>query len=188
MPAELFGMVYLSDVPPFSGGTTVWPTSPQLLWECLESEHNCGFNPNEKYSPMFEDIVTNVQPVEFVGGAGDVIFRVSFATCACEANSHINVLSAYTRRSAHVAVFYLQLCPVHPAMIHSAGINTAIHGGEPTLRIAAVMEWQRARPSRMKRTMWWTLLLPADDPRAPSRGRRDRIECPCIFCPALLEY
>lgn len=26
MPAELFGMVYLDHVPPFSGGTCVWPT------------------------------------------------------------------------------------------------------------------------------------------------------------------
>ena len=74
MPAELFGMVYLSDVPPRSGGTSIWPTSPQRLYQCLESEHRCGFNPNEKYSPEFEAILDEVKPVEFVGGAGDVIF------------------------------------------------------------------------------------------------------------------
>ena len=68
-------MVYLSDVPPVSGGTAIWPTSPQKLWECLDTEHNCGFNPNGKYSPMFEEILASVQPVEFVGGAGDVMFR-----------------------------------------------------------------------------------------------------------------
>jgi hypothetical protein len=64
MPAELFGMVYLDHVPPFSGGTCVWPTSPQRLYECLDSEHRCGFTPNERYSPTFEDIVATVQPVE----------------------------------------------------------------------------------------------------------------------------
>jgi hypothetical protein len=91
MPAELFGMVYLDDVPPKSGGTTIWPTSPQKLWECLETEHNCGFNPNARYAETFQHILDTVEPVEFVGGVGDVIF-------------------------------------LHPAMIHSAGINTAAHG------------------------------------------------------------
>ena len=38
-------MVYLDTVPPKSGGTTIWPTSPQQLWDTLDSEHNCGFNP-----------------------------------------------------------------------------------------------------------------------------------------------
>lgn len=74
MPAELFGMVYLSDVPPRSGGTTIWPTSPQRLWSCLESEHRCGFNPNEKYSSEFGAILDEVKPTEFVGATGDVIF------------------------------------------------------------------------------------------------------------------
>ena len=56
-------------------------------------------------------------------------------------------------------------------MIHSAGINSAVHGGG-TLRIATVMEWQRARPPG-KRTLWWTL---NDSSRAVSRGPRDRVE------------
>ena len=135
MPAELFGMVYLDDVPPKSGGTTIWPTSPQQLWECLDTEHNCGFNPNERYARTFQHILDTVEPVEFVGGVGDVMF-------------------------------------LHPAMIHSAGINTVAHGAG-TLRIATVMEWQRARPAGAKRTLWWTL---NDSSRAVSRGPRDRLE------------
>ena len=154
MPAELFGMVYLSDVPPRSGGTSIWPTSPQRLYSCLESEHRCGFNPNEKYSPEFEAILEEVKPVEFVGGAGDVIFLCARPPPRC-----------LTPADA------VSLCHRHPAMIHSAGINSAVHGGG-TLRIATVMEWQRARPPG-KRTLWWTL---NDSSRAVSRGPRDRVE------------
>ena len=73
-PFELFGIVYLSDVPPHSGGTTIWPASPHALWECLDCEHRHGFNPNERYQPTFDSILQNTQPVEFVGGAGDVMF------------------------------------------------------------------------------------------------------------------
>ena len=61
---------------------------------------------------------------------------------------------------------------LHPGMIHSAGINTASKGGG-TLRIATVMEWQRARPQDQKRSLWWTL---NDNTRAVSRGPRDRLE------------
>ena len=74
MPADLFGMAYISEVPACSGGTTIWPTSPQRLWPCLETEHNCGFNPTELYSHEFDKIISEVEPVEFVGGAGDVMF------------------------------------------------------------------------------------------------------------------
>ena len=62
---------------------------------------------------------------------------------------------------------------LHPAMIHSAGVNSASRGGSPTLRIAAVCEWQCARPAGIRRHLWWTL---ADRSRGPSRGARDRSE------------
>jgi hypothetical protein len=45
---------------------------------------------------------------------------------------------------------------LHPLMLHSAGINCATHGAG-TLRVATVMEWQRARPEGVPRTLWWTL-------------------------------
>eukprot|EP01045_Picozoa_sp_COSAG04_P003611 COSAG04_NODE_148_length_22826_cov_11.360026_6_plen_186_part_00 len=41
-------------------------------------------------------------------------------------------------------------------MLHSAGIHSAAHGAG-TLRIATVMEWQRARPAEGERVLWWTL-------------------------------
>ena len=44
----------------------------------------------------------------------------------------------------------------HPLMLHSAGIHSAAHGAG-TLRIATVMEWQRARPAEGERVLWWTL-------------------------------
>jgi ectoine hydroxylase-related dioxygenase (phytanoyl-CoA dioxygenase family) len=74
MPAELFGMVYLDGVGPLSGGTTIWPGSHLELWPCVDTEHRCGFCPNARYSPTFGRIVRTVQPVEFVGGIGDVLF------------------------------------------------------------------------------------------------------------------
>jgi hypothetical protein len=46
-PCELFGFVYLEDVPPRSGGTCIWPTSPQRLYSTLDSEQSYGFHPNE---------------------------------------------------------------------------------------------------------------------------------------------
>ena len=122
MPAELFGFTYLCDVPPMSGGTCIWPTSPQRLYDCLETEQRCGFHPNERYATEMNEIVRTVQPVEFVGKSGDVLF-------------------------------------LHPTMVHSAGINSAEHGGG-TLRVATVMEWQRAQPrdaADNPRTLWWSL-------------------------------
>ena len=126
MPAELFGFTYLCDVPPRSGGTCIWPTSPQRLYTCLETEQRCGFHPNGSYDSEMSSIVRDVQPVEFVGKAGDVLF-------------------------------------LHPCMVHSAGINSAMHGGG-TLRVATVMEWQRAQlqgttddRQSEQRTLWWSL-------------------------------
>lgn len=151
MPAELFGSIYLCDVPAHSGGTTIWPGSPQMLYECFETEHQCGFTPNESYQAKFARIIQTVQPVEFVGSAGDVMF-------------------------------------MHPAMIHSAGVNSAEHGsGGP--RLATIMEWQCARPPG-KRVLWWQrpgdraggraradgTFAPAADGRTPDEQASDRVE------------
>ena len=73
-PGELFGFVYLDDVPPRSGGTCIWPTSPQRLFSCLDNEQSYGFHPNAGFGPAFRKTVEEVAPVEFVGSAGDVIF------------------------------------------------------------------------------------------------------------------
>ena len=37
-------------------------------------EMSAGFHPNESFGPTFRKTVEEVAPVEFVGGAGDVIF------------------------------------------------------------------------------------------------------------------
>ena len=73
-PSELFGFVYLADVPPKSGGTCIWPTSPHRLYRTLDSEQSYGFHPNESYGPAFNATVEAVAPVEFCGSAGDVLF------------------------------------------------------------------------------------------------------------------
>ena len=98
-PAELFGFTIMMDVPPRSGGTVsahaalfsrhlrlllthrrpcrhqcIWPGSPQLLYDCLETEQRCGFHPTERYEAVMEHIKSTVEPVEFVGKAGDVLF------------------------------------------------------------------------------------------------------------------
>ena len=117
-PSELFGFVYLDDVSPRSGGTCIWPTSPQRLYETLDYEQSYGFHPNDRYSQKMRETIAEIPPVEFVGRAGDVIF-------------------------------------LHPLMLHSAGINSLAHGSGK-LRVATVMEWQRARPTK-ERTLWWTL-------------------------------
>ena len=47
-PGELFGFVYLDDVPPKSGGTCIWPTSPQRLYSCFENEQSYGAKTKRK--------------------------------------------------------------------------------------------------------------------------------------------
>jgi hypothetical protein len=49
MPAELLGFTYMTDVHANSGGTTIWPTSPQRLWQCMEIEQSCGWRPDDTF-------------------------------------------------------------------------------------------------------------------------------------------
>ena len=107
-----------------------------------------GFHPNETYSQTYNQAVEEVSPVEFVGGAGDVLFLVR-----CWAH-HPRYLDLPLRDCLGLQ---------HPLMLHSAGIHSAQHGAG-TLRIATVMEWQRARPaSEEDRTLWWTLNVSEND-------------------------
>jgi hypothetical protein len=62
-----------ADVTPRSGGTCIWPTSPQRLYRTLDHEQSHGFHPNASYLPALRAIIESVPPVEFVGGAGRVI-------------------------------------------------------------------------------------------------------------------
>lgn len=70
--AELIVVTYLEDVEPQSGGFTIWPTSAQALYPTSEQAFN--WVATEHSVTAFDDVMTNVPPLEFVGKAGDVIF------------------------------------------------------------------------------------------------------------------
>ena len=67
-------MAYISRVEPYSGGTTLYPSSHTRLQALLPNEQGCGFYPNEAYVAERDDIIANCQPVEITGDAGDFMF------------------------------------------------------------------------------------------------------------------
>ena len=69
---EISAVTYLDDVPPNSGGFTIYPTSPQLLYPT--SEQALNWVATERSDDMMDRIKTEIQPLEFTGKAGDVIF------------------------------------------------------------------------------------------------------------------
>ena len=54
-----------------SGGFTIWPGSPQLLYHTMQQDRN--FTPTEDFAPAFQHIKDTITPIEFSGGVGDVI-------------------------------------------------------------------------------------------------------------------
>ena len=69
---EMSAVTYLEDVPPNSGGFTIYPTSPQLLYPT--SEQALNWVATERSTEVLDHIKANIQPLEFTGQAGDVIF------------------------------------------------------------------------------------------------------------------
>ena len=69
---ELSGVTLLDDVPPHSGGFTIFPTSPQLLYPT--SEQALNWVATEASVGAVDRLKAEVQPVEFTGRAGDTIF------------------------------------------------------------------------------------------------------------------
>ena len=69
---EMQVVTYLEDVEPHSGGFTIYPGSPQLLYPTSQQAYN--FVPTEKSEAVMDSIKSNIQPVEFCGSAGDVMF------------------------------------------------------------------------------------------------------------------
>ena len=69
---EMQVVTYLDDVEPRSGGFTIFPRSPQLLYPTSEQAHN--WVATDASSDAMDYIKANIQPVEFCGTAGDVIF------------------------------------------------------------------------------------------------------------------
>ena len=69
---EMMAVMYLEDVDPLSGGFTIYPASAQRLYPT--SSQALNWAPTERSQQVMDDIVTNAQPLEFVGKAGDVLF------------------------------------------------------------------------------------------------------------------
>ena len=69
---ELIGVTYLEDVHPNSGGFTFYPTSHRRLY--ATSKQALNWVPTNRSKEVMDDILANVQPFEFVGRAGDVLF------------------------------------------------------------------------------------------------------------------
>ena len=63
---------YLEDVPPRSGGFTVYPGSHKILFKAHQYESN--WSPTEHYNEAISEVVNNTTPVEFVGEQGDVVY------------------------------------------------------------------------------------------------------------------
>ena len=69
---EMSAVTYLEDVPPNSGGFTIYPTSPQLLYPTSEQAHN--WVATKRSTEVMDHIKRDLQPLEFTGRAGDTIF------------------------------------------------------------------------------------------------------------------
>ena len=69
---ELMAVTYLEDVKPQSGGFTIYPRSAQLLHPT--SRQALNWVPTDGSMDAMRDLLANVEPLEFVGKAGDVLF------------------------------------------------------------------------------------------------------------------
>lgn len=69
---EMMVVTYLADVGPRSGGFTIYPTSPQLLYPT--SEQALNWVATDESQEAMDYIKVNVEPLEFTGQAGDVLF------------------------------------------------------------------------------------------------------------------
>lgn len=74
--AQLSAMVLIDEIPARTGGFTVWPGSHLRLHRYWTSCQGAHFNDRIKneFDEEFKSILRNIDPVEFVGEAGDVVF------------------------------------------------------------------------------------------------------------------
>jgi hypothetical protein len=70
-PTELMAVTNLSEVGVRSGAFTIWPSSPQQLYPTSQQAHNWVATPASRAA--MDNIRGTVTPMEFVGGAGDVV-------------------------------------------------------------------------------------------------------------------
>ncbi|MCY4095920.1 MAG: phytanoyl-CoA dioxygenase family protein [Gammaproteobacteria bacterium] len=63
---------YLDDVPPRSGGFTVYPGSHRIMFRAHRYEAN--WSPTDAFNDAMREVVAKITPVEFAGLQGDVVF------------------------------------------------------------------------------------------------------------------
>ena len=69
---EIQAVTYMDDVGPKCGGFTIYPSSPQLLYPTSQQAYN--FVATGASLEVMDHIKENIQPIEFCGSAGDVLF------------------------------------------------------------------------------------------------------------------
>ena len=64
--------IYLDDVTPRNGGFTLYPGSHRIMhWA---HQYAANWSPKSNFSDYVRRVVRQIQPIEFVGTAGDVVF------------------------------------------------------------------------------------------------------------------
>ena len=63
---------YLDDVPPRSGGFTVYPGSHKIMFQAHQFEAN--WSPTDRFNDALREVVETITPVEFTAQQGDVVF------------------------------------------------------------------------------------------------------------------
>ena len=69
---QLNACAYLDDVPPRNGGFTVYPGSHRIMFRAHRFEAN--WSPLPSFRDAVRQVVDKIEPVEFAGEKGDVIF------------------------------------------------------------------------------------------------------------------
>jgi hypothetical protein len=108
-PFQLGVVAYVAPVVPDGGGFHVWPRSHRMLWKTLLKEYSSpgdgkggtDTGPDMKLMSYEQtmDVIRMQQPVEFVGGGGDVLF---WHHRLCE-SSHRAQLQTSPWQSDHIA-------------------------------------------------------------------------------------
>lgn len=71
-PVELMAVTNLAEIGPRSGGFTIWPGSAQLIYPT--SEQKLNFLGTKKSKEALKQTLETIDPWEFTGGPGDVVF------------------------------------------------------------------------------------------------------------------
>lgn len=78
VPIDLMAVTFVDKVGIRSGGFTIWPGSSKLLYPT--SQQALNWVPTERSKVAMEQIIKTIEPREFTGEAGDVIFAHGLTT------------------------------------------------------------------------------------------------------------